>query len=289
MSIVKKGVLSHARVEKDGISYTPIYDGHILRSKEMISPDGHSLWNFANLFFNPRNPMLYRVLREKPAKDIVVIAFNPVILNKNGIFITTGNARAWQSEILTRDEGLLKIKEIQKNFKLERWANEDGSKTKIMAECLVPDRVPPEYLQEVYVVNHKVANDIKAQCPDIKVDIIPEPYMFFQPSWHESITNKLSLVEGDVFFSRIRTLTIAVNSVGVMGEGLARTKYHFLGAYSKHQDLPKQKKHVIGKPYIPKKEYSLDQELAEFSRKCEEHSRNTFSVFLHQNPLGTTR
>src|SRR5262245_32232822 len=106
ISIVEKGILSHERVEKAGISHTPIYDEHIVKArKEIITPDGNSLWNFANLFFNPRNPMLYRILREKPAKDIVIIALNPVILNKNGIFITTGNARAWQSEILTKDEG----------------------------------------------------------------------------------------------------------------------------------------------------------------------------------------
>ena len=110
ISIIKKGILSHARVEKDGIPYTPIYDRHILEArKDKLAPDGNSLWNFANLFFNPRNPMPYRVLREKPAKDIVVVMVHPAIVNKNEIFITTGNARAWQSEILTRDEGLLKI------------------------------------------------------------------------------------------------------------------------------------------------------------------------------------
>jgi ssDNA thymidine ADP-ribosyltransferase DarT-like protein len=261
MSIMKLGVLSHARVKKDGISFTPIYDRHIVEArKERIAPDGNSLWNFANLFFNPRNPMLYRLLREKPAKEIVVIALNPVILNKDGIFITTGNARALQSEILTRDEGLLKIKEFQKNFKLDRWAAENGSKTKIMAECLVPDRVPPEYLQEVYVVNDKVANDIKARYPHIKIDIVPEPYMFFRPSWHKSIANNL---------------TISVNRVGIIGEGLNNgIKYHFIGVHTKYQDLSKQKKLLI------KKEYSFDPELAVSQESMQSGAKIQFLPFF---------
>src|SRR5258706_10664483 len=251
MSITKRGVLSHARVEKDEIPYTPIYDRHIVKArKERIALDGNSLWNFVNLFFNPRNPMLYRVLKEKAAKDIVVIAINSVILKKTEVFITTGNARAWQSEILTRDKGLLKIKEFQEVFKLEMWANEDGSRTRIMAECLVPDRVSPEYLQAVYVVSHKVADDIRARCPSIKIDIIPEPYMFFRPSWHKSITN-FGVVTGDIFFSRMRNLTALANSAG--------TKYHYIGVPFKYQDLRKQKKLVTGKLYMLKKGYFLDK------------------------------
>jgi hypothetical protein len=218
ISIMKMGILSHARVEKEGIPHTPIYDRHIVGArKNKFAPDGNSLWNFANLFFNPRNPMLYRVLREKSAKDIVVIALDPILLNKEGIFITTGNAIARQSEIFTRDQVLLKIKKFQRNIRLERWSVENNSKTKIMAECLVPDRVPLEYLREVYVVNHKVANDIKARHPDLQIDIIPEPYMFFQRFWKRSIANSLGVIEN---------------------------RFFFIGARAKHQDLHKQGKLV---------------------------------------------
>ncbi|NUQ85600.1 MAG: DUF4433 domain-containing protein, partial [Anaerolineales bacterium] len=286
-SIMQSGVLSHAQIENSGVGATRIYDNQIVAArKERTTPDGKSLWEFANLYFNPRNPMLYRVLREKPVKqtEIIVICFSPVIMNNKDIYITTGNARSWQSEILSRDAGLKRMKEIQKNFQLEWWSNEDGSKIKIMAECLVPDRIPPELIQGIYVLNHKVAEYIKINYPDIKVDIIPEPHMFFQPVWRTALSSNLSLVDGDMFFSQMQTLTISVNCVGVMGKGLAsRAKYQFPGMYVKYQDLCKEKKLSLGKPYVLKKEYSLDEELADSPENLRSVEETQFLLFPTKN------
>ena len=67
-----------------------------------------------------------------------------------------------------------------------------------------------------------------------------------------------------MFFSRLQTLTISVNCVGVMGKGLAsRSKYQFPDVYVLYQDLCKQKKLQMGKPYLHKREKSLDYELAD--------------------------
>ena len=282
---MRRGILSHANIEKEGIGYTPIYDKQIVEArKDILTPDRTPLWSYANLYFNPRNPMLYRVTREKSVKELVVIAINPVILNQNDIYITTGNARAWQSEILTRDQGLQRMKEIRKNFEIEWWTDEDGSKTKIMAECLVPDKVPSDFIQCIYVSSYRVAESIKTKFPDIKVDFIPEPHMFFQPTWRKLLTNNLFLVDGDMFFSRMQTLTISVNCVGVMGKGLAsRAKYQFPGVYVKYQDLCKNKKLTMGKPYVLKKEYSLDQELADLPESMNKIEETQFLLFPTKN------
>lgn len=286
-SIMKLGILSHSQIEKSKIAAARIYDNEIVNARrDRLTPDGRSLWDFANLYFNPRNPMLYRVLREKPVKqsEIIVIAFSPVVLNNKDVYITTGNARSWQSEILSRDDGLKRMKEIQKNFQLEWWSNEDGSKIKIMAECLVPDRIPSELIQGIYVLNHKVSEYIKATFPDVKVDVIPEPHMFFQPIWRTALSNNLSLVDGDMFFSQMQTLTISVNCVGVMGKGLAsRAKYQFPGMYVKYQDLCKEKKLVMGKPYVLKKEYSLDEELADSPDSLRNVEETQFLLFPTKN------
>jgi len=37
------------------------------------------------------------------------------------------------------------------------------------------------------------------------------------------LTNNLSLVSGDMFLSKMQTITITVNTVGVMGKGVALT------------------------------------------------------------------
>ena len=62
-SILERGILSHSLVEKNKIEYTAIYDKEIIEKRyDITTPDGRSLWDFANLYFQPRNAMLYRVV-----------------------------------------------------------------------------------------------------------------------------------------------------------------------------------------------------------------------------------
>ncbi len=73
-SILRNGILSHERILNEKIPYIPIYDEQIVTNrKNILAPNGKSLWNFTNVFFQPRNPMLYRVLHEKQASEIAII------------------------------------------------------------------------------------------------------------------------------------------------------------------------------------------------------------------------
>jgi hypothetical protein len=62
----------------------------------------------------------------------------------------------------------------------------------------------------------------------------------------------------------MQTLTISVNCVGVMGKGLAsRAKYQFPDVYVYYQDLCRDQTLKMGRPFLYKRESSLEQELAE--------------------------
>ncbi|MDI6756743.1 MAG: DarT ssDNA thymidine ADP-ribosyltransferase family protein, partial [Endomicrobiia bacterium] len=62
-SILKNGILSHDAIEKNNIAHLTIYDKEIVNIRKSVkTPDGECLWNFANVYFQPRNAMLYRVL-----------------------------------------------------------------------------------------------------------------------------------------------------------------------------------------------------------------------------------
>ena len=51
------------------------------------------------------------------------------------------------------------------------------------------------------------------------------------------VMENLTLVKGDMFFSGLQTLTVSVNTKGVMGRGLAsRAKYQFPDVYIYYQD-----------------------------------------------------
>jgi len=65
-SILHHGILSHEAVKEKALGFTAIYDVEIVSRRSRIStPDGKTLWSFANLYFQPRNPMLYRVALER--------------------------------------------------------------------------------------------------------------------------------------------------------------------------------------------------------------------------------
>jgi len=147
-SILERGILSHERVELEKIPFTRIYDPDIVaRRGEIRAPGGRTLWSFANLYFQPRNAMLYRVVffgEPIDADGIAILEVRDQILTRPDIFISTGNAASSYSDILPAQEGRKLISKIRGDVNREWWNREDGSKRRMMAECLVPDVVSPD-------------------------------------------------------------------------------------------------------------------------------------------------
>jgi len=266
-SILRLGILSHRQIEEQNVQFTPVYDAGIVASRQgRTAPDGNSLWEFANLYFQPRNPMLYHVINEKDKSDITILGVNPQVIDIPGSFVSIGNAASYLSEIVPAEQGLRAITEIWDVIMNDWWREEDGSKRRIMAECLVPGFVPPSSIHTIYVVSHQVADTVKASIRPyaLRTAVIPEPHMFFQPRKRYHLTGNLYLVDGDMFFSQMQTLTISVNVVGIMGKGLAsRAKYQFPDVYVFYQDICRQKVLKMGRPHLYKRETSLDRQLAD--------------------------
>jgi O-acetyl-ADP-ribose deacetylase (regulator of RNase III) len=171
---------------------------------------------------------------------------------------------------------------------LEYWREDDGTKRKMMAECLVPNRVPPESFMTIYAAGQDTAEKIRDALRKIgrsNLPVIPNPYMFFQPSFALALTPFLSVMNGDMFFSRMQTLTVSVNSVGVMGKGVAsRAKYQFPDVYVKYQDACRRNLIRFGRPYLYKRETSLDYELADDPTSLREPNNQTwFLLFATKN------
>jgi O-acetyl-ADP-ribose deacetylase (regulator of RNase III) len=155
------------------------------------------------------------------------------------------------------------IQDIWGSIRSEWWNAVDGSKRRIMAECLVPQAIPPDLLETVYVADHSTAQRVRSLIGEA-LPIVPEPHMFFRPSKRYLLAPQLSLVEGDMFFSAMQTLTVSVNTVGVMGRGLAsRAKHQFPDVYVHYQDACRSKAVAMGQPVLYKRESFIDAELAD--------------------------
>jgi hypothetical protein len=102
-SILDQGILSHNGVKARGVEYKAIYDPEIVENRKLkLTPSGHSFWGFANVYFQPRNPMLYRVVHNQGLKDnIVVPGLQPRNLELRGAYITDGNAANTATDFYT--------------------------------------------------------------------------------------------------------------------------------------------------------------------------------------------
>jgi len=279
-SILNRGVLSHERIHAAGIEFKHVYNEDIVeKRKEIKAPNGRSLWTFANLYFNARNPMLYKLKCDGLLDNIAILGISTEILNRNDIYVTTGNAAHTQSDILPISSARKILPKIIKETDKVYWGEADGSKRKIMAECLVPDVVPSNLLTSIYVASYEAIYKIK-KTTNFSA-FIRQPSMFFQPSKKISLTSHLSLLEGDMFFSRMQTLTVSVNLVRIMGKGVAsRAKYQFPDVYVKYQDACRNGQLKMGKPYLYKRESSADLELAdEPSTLSKPNSETWFLLF----------
>ena len=266
-SILDEGILSHTRIEELNVPSTPIYNKDIVsRRKDKSTPDGKSLWDYANLYFQPRNPMMYCVVHEKEKENLVVVGVLSKVLQEQDVVITDGNAANDPTRFYSQSEGLTMLQEQWAIIQNDWWNEGDGSKRKIMAECLVPIQVKPDHIRSLFVANNATRDRVKQIVGNRQISIVPEPHMFFQPRSKTQIGSNISLVDGDMFFSTMQTLTISVNLQGIMGKGLAsRAKYQFPDVYVVYQDACRVKKIRARQPYLYKRETSLDQELADLS------------------------
>lgn len=265
-SILERGILSHEKIDELGLSYERIYNKEIVsRRQSIIAPNGETLWSFANLYFQPRNPMLYTVLRNNDVDKIAVVGVDKSILDGEDIFLTNGNAAHSLTEFFPPSKRKSVLQGIINQIDRKYWNEVDGSKRTIMAECLVSDLIPPEYLRDVYFARHLGKYQIEKNIGEHRgVPFLVTPGMFFQPIRSSDVTSTLWIIDGDMFFSLCQTLTISVNIVGVMGKGVAsRAKYQFPDVYVKYQDYCRNRQLKMGKPVLYKREVSFDHELAD--------------------------
>lgn len=201
--------------------------------------------------------MLFTVIRNNPLDQIAVVGVDRRILDRDDIYITTGNAAHSQSEIIPITQKNKVLPTILNQINREYWNEVDGSKRTIMAECLVPDEIPPGYIRSIYFADCNSKNKVQQSLQNPRhIDFIYVPGLFFQPIRSRQITPLLSVLDGDMFFSLGQTLTVSVNIGGVMGKGVAsRAKYQFPDVYVHYQDLCKKHELKMGTPHCIKGNY----------------------------------
>ncbi|MEK6927648.1 MAG: DarT ssDNA thymidine ADP-ribosyltransferase family protein [Nanoarchaeota archaeon] len=263
--VLERGILSHNKVEELGIKPEMISNPQVMELRKNRKVEGDkTLWDYANVYFKARNPMLWQIINKYGIDNVVILGLKPTIYRLNGAKITNGNAASSDTEILPTSQLKEVLTSIKEELTSDWWKAINGSKRKVMAECLVPELIPSDYIKSIYVPNYKIKKDIELLLgkPSEEYEIIPDSNQFFQPEI-KAIVDNVSILDGDMFFSKMQTLTISVNIVGIMGKGIAsRARYQFPDVFVYYQDLCKRRELNMGAPVLYKRDKSVNDFLS---------------------------
>lgn len=161
-SIVANGILCHdeaAKFSHCSVALEPVQK----RRERVCIPHGLHLHQYANLYFDYNNPMLYRI--KDKADDICVLVVDASIMDNPQCIVSDRNAAADLVKFYPAADGIKEIgfgKIFEKNWNHENVYEYLNHKSIKCAEVLIPDRVPFNYVIGAYVAHQFAKNKLKA-------------------------------------------------------------------------------------------------------------------------------
>ena len=151
-SILSHGILCHRRASKilhDSVAKPGVQSRRAVK----VVPGGGPLHNYANLYINARNPMMYR--RREMHADLTVLRVSPEVFDLEGVIVTDMNAarriarfRPPESGLAVLDRELIFADDWRHPGDRLAYERHQGI---MCAEVLVPNRVDPTFLMGAYV------------------------------------------------------------------------------------------------------------------------------------------
>ncbi len=147
-AICKEGILNHYDARKKhpyDISNPDVQD-----RRERKEPVYHRrIHEYAPLYINPRNPMLYANLELQ--ESIYIIKVSLEVLDDMPFLFTDGNAAADMTGFLNETDDLDKLP--MDVLKSRYWNDFVDGRRKMCAEVLIYDHIPAEYIEKVYCIS----------------------------------------------------------------------------------------------------------------------------------------
>ena len=183
MDICTKGIMCHNKAK--GFKPKSIADPGVQeRRKKVVVPGANrKLHDYANLYFNPRNPMMYK--RKAMHEELCVLRVSCDVMDESDVIITDGNASSGYTRFLTVPWGFV---QLEKDLIYTKYWNHDDPIEKakrtwaICAEVLVPDIVDPRFITEIFVscvqTKEKLASLLNQHA--ISITVSEKPAVFFR-------------------------------------------------------------------------------------------------------------
>ncbi len=178
-SIMEYGLLSHNMAEEN--EHIDVSNPWVQEIRDIRKvTDNSYVHDYANLYFNSHNAMLYKVLEDVDYEEICILVFNLKVLDIPGTYVSDRNAATkgvtfYQSRMGYKE---LDFKVINYKTPIYNGRVIRNSKEVMMAEVLVPDVIPSEYIKCAYVYNEEARKKLKKQGFSKKIKIKREEFVF---------------------------------------------------------------------------------------------------------------
>jgi len=161
-SVLTHGILSHERAANLSHRSVALQVVQDLRDLKQV-PGGLKLHQYANLYFDARNPMLSK--RRNEAEELCILRISTAVLSISGVVLADSNASSkyarflapWQWRHLDFDD-IFAPNWKHPDDQIAEWRHS----ARKCAEILVPHQVAPAHLLGAYVVNQEAAGRLKA-------------------------------------------------------------------------------------------------------------------------------
>ena len=180
-SILANGILSHRRAQRHQPTRIANEDVQALRAKKTV-PRGQPLHDYANLYLNARNPMLYRVTDAgRHVDQLCVLSVSPAVIDQEDVVLADGNAAAGATAFRPVREGLAAMSRAR--VFAGNWNHADPFEKReharvMCAEALVPGVVAAGMIEGVYVGSADTAQALSEMLPNVRAT--PYEYLFFR-------------------------------------------------------------------------------------------------------------
>ena len=146
-NILQNGLQSHNQARTNGLTQVDIADNQVNDRRSRLEPIyNRSIHDYVPLYFNPKNPMLFK--RSNLQDEIVILAIYRLILYRKGTLFTDGNAAA---KATTFFNNLEELKQLNwECLNTEYWNDfADGKRIKCAEVLIYPD-IPTVLVQKIF-------------------------------------------------------------------------------------------------------------------------------------------
>lgn len=181
-SIFDYGILSKNTIKQANIKHIDLSNNEVQLLRDYVNIGKNiNLHDYANLYFNPRNAMLYYLICNHDINDLCVLEISNEVLDIKDSFVSDGHAAKYGTKFYNCEDGINELNPI--DIFIKYWNDQDPlvkeeKERKMFAEALIKNSVNPKYIKLVYVANEVAKAKIEKMC--LNIDIKISKYLFFE-------------------------------------------------------------------------------------------------------------